>query len=67
MLNGGFPHIYFPLGFNLFVRPCDRVFFVSRYSKPDGEHNGRESGQVLLGRFRIYEDAVYRDLSESGA
>jgi len=50
MLNGGFPHIYFPLGFNLFVCLCDRVFFVSRYSKPDGEHDGRESGQVLLDR-----------------
>ncbi|HEU0048828.1 MAG TPA: hypothetical protein VFQ43_14655, partial [Nitrososphaera sp.] len=33
MLNGGFPHIYFPLAFNLFVRLCDRVFFVSRYER----------------------------------
>jgi hypothetical protein len=66
MLNSGFPHIYFPLAFNLFVRLCDRVFFVSRYSKPDGEGNGRESGQVLLGRFHIYENAGYRDLTESG-
>ena len=66
MLNGGFPHIYFSLAFNLFVRLCDRVFFVSRYSKPDGERNGRESGQVLLGRFHIYENAVYQDLAKLG-
>jgi hypothetical protein len=64
MLNGGFPHIYFPLAFNLFVRLCDRIFFVSRYSKPDGERNGRESGQMLLGRFQIDANAVYRDLND---
>jgi len=40
------------------MRLCDRVFFVSRHSKPDG----RESGQMFLGRFHIYENAVKQEL-----
>src|SRR6266513_4002524 len=58
---------FISLAFNLCVRLCDRVFSVSRYSKPDVERNGRESGQVLLARFHIYENAVTGTLSHNAA